>query len=219
MANPYSGYDAAQLKDSLAATTPKVSEKPKVEYSNYATGLLGFALCHKYGKSYEALIQERLFTPLEMKSSFIKLPESEQSRFIDGFTESGSPSKHWDFQDVMSGAGAVRSSAADMLRYLEAAMGRTKKLQPAFELAEAFQYDIVPRGKIGLAWMIIEVSKKKAWWHNGGTGGFSSFCGFCRDPGVAVVVLSNRFNGQGEVDKAGMKVLSALISEASAKGK
>ena len=212
-ANPYSAYDVEDLKKSLADTKPKVSEKPKVEYSNYGFGLLGFALSQKYKKSYEELLQERLFTPLGMKVSFSVVPDGEKSRFIDGFTPEGKPSQHWDFHDASAGAGVVRSTAADMLLYLEAAMGRTKKLQPAFELMEAAQYEMGSKMQIGLAWIIIEINKKRAWWHNGGTGGFASFAGFSKNPGVGVIVLSNRFNAAGEVDKIGMKVLEALIAE------
>ena len=211
--NPYSAFDVEDLKKSLAETKPKMSDKPKVEYSNYGAGLLGFALCQKYKKSYAELLQERLFTPLGMKDSFIVVPDAEKARFIDGFTPEGKPAQHWDFRDASAGAGAVRSTASDMLSYVEAAMGRMKKLQPAFELMEAPQYEMGPKTQIGLAWIIIEMNKKRAWWHNGGTGGFASFAGFSKNPGVGVIVLSNRFNAAGEVDKIGMKVLEALIAE------
>ena len=72
--------------------------------------------------------------------------------------------------------------------------------------------------KIGLAWIIIEMNMKRAWWHNGGTGGFSSFAGFSKNPAVGVIVLSNRSNIEGEVDKIGMKVLEALMGEFSGSG-
>lgn len=210
--DPYSQFDTAQLKKSLADTRPKVSAKPKVDYSNYGAGLLGFALASKYKKSFETLLQERLFGPLEMKSSSVNVPASDQARFIDGFTTANNPSAHWTFQDTLAGAGAVRSTAADMLNYLEAASGRLKKLQPSFELVAAPQYEMAPRMQIGLAWIIIEMNKKRAWWHNGGTGGFSSFAGFSKNPGVAVIVLSNRFV-TSEVDKIGMSILDALTKE------
>ena len=211
--NPYAAFDVEDLKKSLEQTKPKVSDKPKVEYSNYGAGLLGFALCQKYKKSYAELLHERLFTPLSMKDSFVVVPSAEKARFIDGFAPDGKASQHWDFHDASAGAGAVRSTASDMLLYIEAAMGRTKKLQPAFELMEAPQYEMGPKTQIGLAWIIIEMNKKRAWWHNGGTGGFASFTGFSKNPGVGVVVLSNRFNAAGEVDKIGLKVLEALMSE------
>lgn len=211
--NPYAQFDAEQLKKSLASTKLKENPKPKVEYSNYGAGLLGFALTQKYKKPFETLLQERLFTPLGMKSSSLRVVETDKNRFIDGFDMAGKPSLHWDFQDTIAGAGAVRSTASDMLQYLEAAMGRMKKLQPSFELVTAQQYEMDNRNKIAMGWLITEVNKKRVWWHNGGTGGFSSFCSFCKQPGVGVIVLSNRFNVTGEVDKIGMKVMDALLGE------
>lgn len=211
--NPYGQFTVDELKKSLATTKPVVSDKPKVAYSNYGMGLLGYALCNKYKKTYGELLQERLFTPLGMKSTSTNVPESDKGRFVEGFTQDGKPSPHWEFLDTIGPAGAVRSTASDMLLYLEAAMGRTKKLQPAFEMMEAPQYEMNPKMQIGLAWIIMEMKKKRVWWHNGGTGGFSSFTGFSRNPAVGVIVLSNRSNMAGEVDKIGMKVLESLLEE------
>lgn len=210
--NPYAKFDAEQLKKALASTKPVVSKKPTIAYSNFGTGLLGYALCLKYGKSYGDLLKERLFGPLGMKDSSLVVPESDKSRFIDCFKADGKPCSHWDFTDVTAGAGGVRSTAADMLLYLEAGSGRTKPLRTAFELATAPQYEMPPAGKIGLAWIISEgPNKKRFYWHNGGTGGFSSFCAFAKDPAVAVVVLSNRSCPGGEIDILGMKVLMELM--------
>lgn len=217
--NPYSQFDAAQLKKSLESTKPKVSDKPKVEYSNYGAGLLGYTLTQKYGKSYETLLQERLFGPLAMKSSSTIVSDANKVRFIDGFKGDGKPASHWDFQDTLGPAGSVRSTAHDMLLYLEAAMGRSKTLRPAFDLALAPQFEMNPRSQIGLAWIIMERSKKRLWWHNGGTGGFSSFAGFAREPGVGVIVLSNRSMAGGEMDQLGMRILADLMGEPAATGK
>ncbi len=216
MVNPFGDFNEEDLKKSLSSTRPRESAKPIVSYSNYGMGLLGYALTQKYKKSYETLLQERLFTPLEMKSSSIHVAEADKARFVDGFAQDGKPSPHWEFLDTMAPAGAVRSTAADMLVYLEAAMGRTKKTPPAlaFDVVLAPQYDMpMPKMQIGLAWIIAEINKKRIWWHNGGTGGFSSFAGISKSPAVGVIVLSNRFNMAGEVDKIGMKVLEALMME------
>lgn len=213
LADPYSRFDAEQLKKALETTKVKVEKKPKVDYSNFGTGLLGFSLAHKYGKDYSTLIQDRLFKPLEMNSSFITVPASEQKRFIDGYSSAGTVVPHWDFTDPAVGAGGVRSTASDMLRYLEAAMGKSNALQPAFNLALAPQYEMNPRMQIGLAWLMLDMQKTRVWWHNGGTGGFCSYCAFSRTPGVAVVILCNRGGVNREIDDLGMKLMGALLSQ------
>lgn len=213
LADPYSRFDSDQLKKALETTKVKVEKKPRVDYSNFGTGLLGFALARKYGKDYSTLIDDRLFKPLEMKSSFITVPASEQKRFIDGHSPTGTVVPHWDFTDPAVGAGGVRSTAADMLRYLEAAMGKSNALQPAFNLALAPQYEMNPRMQIGLAWLMLDMQKSRVWWHNGGTGGFCSYCAFSKSPGVAVVILCNRGGTNRDVDNLGMKLMDTLLKE------
>jgi CubicO group peptidase (beta-lactamase class C family) len=212
--DPYSSFDVEQLKKALEGIKIKVEKKPKVDYSNFGTGLLGYALTQKYGKSYESLLKERIFEPLGMKSSYLVVPESEKARFIDGNNGEGKVVRHWGFSEVTAGAGGVRSTACDMLLYLEAGINTNLngKLTNAFNLALAPQYDMSPRGKIGLNWIIAEVKKKPVYWHNGGTGGFASYAGFSRDPGVGVVILSNRSPERGLTDQLGMKVMEALIA-------
>jgi D-alanyl-D-alanine-carboxypeptidase/D-alanyl-D-alanine-endopeptidase len=211
--DPYASFDVDQLKKALEGTKINVTKKPKVDYSNFGTGLLGYALTQKYGKGYEALLKERLFEPLGMKSTYLVVPESEKARFIDGFTGAGKPSKHWNFTDNTAGAGGVRSTASDMLLYLQAGMNTNvnDKLTPAFNLALAPQYEMSGKSRIGLNWIMMDMKGKTAHWHNGGTGGFASFAGFIRDAGVAVVILSNRAPEAGRTDQLGFEILGALL--------
>lgn len=45
--------------------------------------------------------------------------------------------------------------------------------------------------KVGLGWHISDNGKTQIIWHNGGTGGYRTFCGFIKDKKIGVVVLSN----------------------------
>ena len=55
---------------------------------------------------------------------------------------------------------------------------------------------------IGYAW----ITSADTTWHNGGTGGFSSWVGFYRDSGRAVVVLNNT---AASVDEVGIALMEA----------
>jgi hypothetical protein len=95
---------------------------------------------------------------------------------------------NWDF-DALAGAGAMRSTANDMLRYLRANMGIDQSsLTAAMKLAQEPRSDFTKTIRIGLAWM---TTRKGIIWHNGGTGGYRSFLGFTADGRRGVVVLSN----------------------------
>jgi hypothetical protein len=96
--------------------------------------------------------------------------------------------KNWDF-DVLAGAGALRSTANDLLRYMKANMGiDPSPLAVAMKLAQAPLSDANKTNRIGLAWM---TSRTGIVWHNGGTGGYRSFLGFTADRQHGVVILSN----------------------------
>lgn len=210
-ANPYATMNAEQLKQALAEAKAKESKTPTPAYSNFGVSLLGYTLCQKYGKSYESLLKERILEPVGMKETWLVVPEAEKVRFIDGFDAAGKLSTHWDFTDITAGAGGIRSTTHDMLLYVEAGMGRSKGLRIAFDVALHPQYEMGRQGQIGLGWLLGEMEGKRFAWHNGGTGGFSTFCAFSKSPGVGVVVLSNRSKPGGEIDRLGMTVLRELL--------
>ncbi len=77
--NKYAGYTVKQLYEGLA--TFELSRDPgtKFEYSNWGFGLLGHALGHCAGMSYEALLAERVTGPLGMACHDVR---SQQSAWI-----------------------------------------------------------------------------------------------------------------------------------------
>ena len=97
----------------------------------------------------------------------------------------------WNF-DAVAGAGAIRSTGNDMLRYLRANMGVTKTaLSPAMKLAHEPRRDIGKDARIGLAWMTKSAKPHDVIWHNGATAGYVSMIGFTGDGQRGVVVLAN----------------------------
>jgi CubicO group peptidase (beta-lactamase class C family) len=67
-----------------------------------------------------------------------------------------------------------------------------------------------PAARIGAAWMILEVRDRPITWHNGATGGFSSWIGLDRDAGTGVVLLSAT---SASLDRQGFRILTELASE------
>jgi hypothetical protein len=105
----------------------------------------------------------RSWTPLGLKDTTVSLTPEQQSRFLPGHDASHRPAHAWD-QDVFAGAGAIRSTAPDMLT-LAAALIQQHQLR-----ADAGQM------KIGPAWMF--ESHSGNYWHNGATGGYSAYAFF-----------------------------------------
>jgi CubicO group peptidase (beta-lactamase class C family) len=204
-ANPYADYTVAQLYDFLASYSLKRSPGVEYEYSNVGGGLLGHILALKAGTNYEALVIKEICQPLGMTNTLITLTAELQARLAQGHNEAGHPTANWDMP-ALAGAGALRSTANDLLKLLAASMGREKTvLQPAMELAETPRHEAGSAGmKIGLGWHIASNYGTELVWHNGGTGGYRSFIGFNQKKQQAVVVMANSANS---VDDIGFHLL------------
>lgn len=93
---------------------------------------------------------------------------------------------------TLAGAGAIRSSTHDMLKFLSANMGLTKTpLQAAMNRTHEVRHDKAGAMRVGLGWHIAKGKNGDVIWHNGGTGGYMAFAGFVKETGVGVVVLTN----------------------------
>jgi CubicO group peptidase (beta-lactamase class C family) len=207
--NPYADYSVEQMYQFLAGYTLTRDIGEKYEYSNLGVGLLGHALALRARMSYEALVKARITGPLEMTSTSITLTADEKARFAVGHDGDLKAVSAWDIP-TLAGAGALRSTANDMLTFLAANLGYTKT-----PLASAMAAEIsirrptgVPGMEIAYAWHVITKDGKSIIWHNGGTGGFRTFMGFDPETRVGVVALSNVSNAEG-VDDIGRHLLNA----------
>ncbi|GAB3500645.1 hypothetical protein GCM10027341_26280 [Spirosoma knui] len=188
--NPYAVYDEPLLFSYLKK--PKFQHSPGTtyEYSNLATGLLGTILARQAGQSYEQLLKQVVSEPLGLQQTKITMNTGDSTNMAAGYDESGLITPKWTFQ-ALTGAGAIRSTTADLLRYLQANMGKASSaLVQDFELTHQQTFsDENPVQTIGLGWHIVN---RTGWlWHNGGTGGFRSFVGFNPTNKTGVVILTN----------------------------
>lgn len=187
--NPYANYDRAQLLEFLGSHKP--ARFPGVaEYSNLGMGLLGQLLAERAGKPYEQLIVERITEPLGMSDTRITLSDEQQARFAPPYLGDLTPGRPWEF-GCLVGCGALRSTAADLLKLAEAALeGGDEPVHRA--LAKAFEQQPNSKigvGTIGLGWMIAADGVTR--WHNGQTGGYSAALFIVPPANTAVVMLTN----------------------------
>jgi len=188
--NPYADYRPADLYRFLASHGVAKPAAPQFLYSNLGVGLLGQALANRSGKSYAALLQQEIAGPLGLKDTVVSLSQEQQTRFIQGHDAEHHPAHAWDL-DALAGAGAIRSTAADMLTFLEAQLHPEKfpTLAAAIAQTHELRADAGPGMHIGLAWL--QVDKDGYYWHNGGTGGYSSYAFFDPKNDCAAIVLFN----------------------------
>src|SRR5215510_13382960 len=118
-ANPYAGYTVDDLYEFLSSYTLPRDPGCEFEYSNLGVGLLGHLLANRAGMDYESLIRSRITQPLAMPDTGITLSSSMKQRMATGHNAFLAPVTNWGCS-TLAGAGALRSSANDMLTFLEA---------------------------------------------------------------------------------------------------
>ena len=158
---------------------------------------------------YETLVRSRIFAPLGMTSAIIALSPEMKARLTVGHDDKLAPVANWDLP-TLAGAGALRSTANDMLIFLAANLGYIKSpLAPAMAAMLAVRQPTgVPGLEIALGWHVLTRDGHEIVWHNGGTGGYRSFIGYEAKSGVGIMVLSNAETVTG-VDDIGQHLLNA----------
>jgi CubicO group peptidase (beta-lactamase class C family) len=209
-ANPYADYGDQQLYEFLSGYELPRDPGATYEYSNLGMGLLGHALARKAKMSYEQLVTRRVLGPLGMKETAIALSPALKARLVPGHGDTGQVVANWDLA-TLAGAGALRSTARDMLTFLAANLDSSRgPLARALHDAHVSRHAAgSPNMTIGLAWHILaSPGGRSIVWHNGGTGGYRSFIGFDAARGVGVVLLTNSSIG---ADDIGFHLLDASL--------
>jgi len=189
--NPYADYSDTMLHEFLKGYALPRDIGSTFEYSNLGVGLLGHLLSLRAEMDYGKLLARRITGPLGMKDTMIELTPEARERMATGHA-AGTPVPLWDLP-TLAGAGAIRSTANDMLTFLGANMGLVETdLAGAMADSQSGRADVGPNMRIGLAWLIASEHGGPIVWHNGGTGGFRSFAGFDNEKRRGVVVLSNQ---------------------------
>ncbi len=130
-ANPYADYSVEQLYQFLSTYQLTRDIGSQYEYSNLGGGLLGHVLARRARMDYEALVRSRICDPLGMNSTRITLTPEMKARLAAGHNAALQSVENWD-SPTLPGAGALRSTANDLLTFLAANLGYTKSpLAPA----------------------------------------------------------------------------------------
>jgi CubicO group peptidase (beta-lactamase class C family) len=208
--NPYADYHAADLYSFIASRGVARPASPQFLYSNLGLGLLGQAPANRSGKGYPELLRQEITGPLRLNDTVVSLSPDQQKRFIPGHDAQHRAAHAWDL-DALAGAGAIRSTASDMLTYLEAQLHPDKfpALAAAIRQTQVLRADAMPGMHIGMAWL--HVDKDGYYWHNGGTGGYSSYAFFDPANDCAGVVLYNRTVGDNFADLLGVHLRQRLL--------
>jgi len=200
--NPYKNYNKEMLFDYLKKIKLENEPGQICDYSNTGMALLGIILERVYKRSFEELVKEKICYPNNMNNTAVNLSPYQLQQLCDGHDNTGNIIPHWDL-GAFEAAGGIKSCTNDMINYLKLNM---VEKDAAIKLSHMSTID--KDSNVGLAWHIIKTKyNNELVWHNGGTFGFSSFCGFIKEKKIAIIILSNTASN---VDFIGLSVLKFL---------
>ena len=175
--DPYADYDEARLYDFLRRYEPAKPAPQPFGYSNLGVGLLGHLLARAYGQTYQQLVTEKICAPLGLVDTTIELSAEQKTRFA--VPHSGSVAVlPWQL-NALAGAGALRSTAADLMKFAQTLLSTTDHpLKAAWTLAQTPRAAMGGNGEIGLGIMSFMHDGARIYNHGGGTGGFRTILEF-----------------------------------------
>jgi CubicO group peptidase (beta-lactamase class C family) len=207
--NPYAEYSVQNLYDFLSGLKLTRNIGSQYLYSNLGGGLLGHVLSLQAGMDYECLLRSRICESLGLSDTAITLSTELKARMATGHNSDLQPVPLWDLP-TLAGAGALRSTANDLLSFLAANLGYLESpLAPAVaKMLTVRRSTGNPNCMVAIGWHILARHGREIAWHNGGTGGFRSFMGYDQTRGLGVVVLSNTGTAAG-VDDIALRLLES----------
>src|SRR5262247_1014842 len=116
-----------------------------------------------------------------MENTRITLTSGMKARLATGHNAGLKTVANWDLP-TLAGAGALRSTVNDMLKFVAANLGLvTSPLAPAMLKTHQTLHETGSAVlEVGLGWHILKRFDSEMVWHNVGTGGYHSFVGFMK---------------------------------------
>lgn len=183
--NPFDGTTEQDLIRDLRC----VAVGPKTpSYSNLGFAALGHALASAAGTDYPTLLRDRIAETLGLEAFYV--PKTGEAGLdgnaVQGRDQDGRAQQAWtDLQ--YAPAGGVRSNMRSMAtlaqKLLDGSAPGAASLDPVADLSSD------RKTRIGAGWVTSQIQGRTVTWHNGATGGFSSWIGLDRERKTAIVIV------------------------------
>lgn len=186
--DPYKEYTTEVLEKYMKEQAV-LDETPGTTYaySNLGAGLLGYILSKQSNMTYDTLLKQKIFSKYNMSHSTAFIEDVGNS-LVKGRDKKGNITSNWDMASL-KGAGGVLSTVADLSKFAQAQFNTQDKV---LSLSRKRTYTINKNLGVALGWHIITTQSGEQWyWHNGGTGGYSSSMTIDVQNKKGVIILSN----------------------------
>ena len=138
--------DDRQLMAYFAAWRPTAPVDTVRVYANPGIGMLGRIVAVRAGRPYARLLAERVLQPLGMTHTFVDVPSAWTARYAQGYTKDGRPIR-LSAGPLSAETYGVRTTAADLARFVQANLGRAAiaaPLQQAIDATHVGRFTVGP---------------------------------------------------------------------------
>lgn len=210
--NPMAGYSTGLLLQYLGRVNMISPVGQHYLYSNTGAGICGYMLARLAKTDYETLVRRDICTPLGMQDTRVTLSADMAGRMTHGHNDKGQVVPNWAVSGL-EGAGALRSTADDLLTFAAANLGlTTTPLLGPMKLSHMARKHIAatPRYYVGLFWDVANYGGKEYVFHAGRSGGYFALLIMSPADLSGVVLLCD---AEGDFSAEGWRLLELLLGK------
>jgi CubicO group peptidase (beta-lactamase class C family) len=196
-----------QLVAKMAALTPKFEPGAKYEYSNTNFILLSYIIEKITNKPYAEVVKQRVCSKIELKDTYYgaKINTANNEALSLNFADSWKELPQTDMS-IPSGAGAMVSTPADLVKFIEALFAGKLVSNASLEQMKPLKENY------GMAMHKVLFDDKIGYGHGGAIDGFRSELAYFPQENLTIAYTSN--GGVYSSDKVLKGVLSILFNKA-----
>ncbi|HYI10130.1 MAG TPA: serine hydrolase [Thermoanaerobaculia bacterium] len=205
-----SNYDQAEVLRRLRYLKPQGQFRADFVYSNLMYTVAGAMAEKVTGKTWRALVTERLLTPLGMTATNaeedLSVPNSASPHAVIDDVQQPIRPYYWK---TMAPSAAIASTARDMARWLQFQLGdgtwEGKRIISAAAMEEMHSPQFVIRttaamraarnvdyfAGYGLGWQVFDYKGRTTFWHSGNGDGMPSYMSILPKQKLGVIVMTN----------------------------
>lgn len=193
-----------EWEDKILLSIPKTSFQSKpgkqYSYSNIGFGILGLAISRAAKNPFIELVKDKIFKPLNMKSSFFIVPKDRLANLATGMgggpqgnLDKEKPKKEHVGRGYKVPNGAIYSTPNDLAKFMIANMGYSEMLNK--DNLELMQTTKTPEGEwwknYGLGFSLYQDSTISTVGHGGAVSGYTANFIFEKESRYGVILMRN----------------------------
>jgi len=191
---PYDNYTYQLLEKYLKELQPKPREKRVYTYSHTNYIILTLIIEKITQQRLEYVLKEKLFKPLGMNDTKIKLTEIDKKRLATGYNILDNEAIYWN-TEVFRGALGAKSTLHDLLIFTKAQLKSSDEIliQALQNMHDISKETTIKKVSSGLGWHHVQPKKRYYSFlaHSGATDGHQVYICFLKETKTAVVVMAN----------------------------